>query len=1040
MKARHAIAAIGMLAATTCSATEANVAGDSYLYVSSSVPETVRLEPGAVLRKSGDEALVVSSDGFAGVGWQIEAFGGSLAVTSGADRASVKPTAVLSKAAFWVDASVNVVRDGSNVLAWRDVRETSTETDSYPRATSMTNLTNEYPQFVASGAGVDGNLPSIWFGRLASGRWMQFSTRLTGLRHVFVVHGVTESYGNIIGTTDSPPLDTFLAGNLSKAKGPLFWHNSKFAAPVRGCVFLDRLRVDPTATYPKDGWQLLEVDLPLGPGIANAFYNDRSLKNNTPFGKCWAGGDNICEAVFFTAALSPAEKVQVVDYLWRKWRSRGPDFPAGAVAYNGADVTVACPQDASLSPPRNLGTGVTYVGATNLTEEGVTAMTPEGHAPIGLGAGTTLRPAYLPHAILARTGTVYTAFGDASGDIMASAAPAGKVVKSGSGSLLVENLPQETEEIAVNAGELRFAPPVRAGAAPTLPQGVVEDGDFEHFVSNWNDKNRYIFYDDTSAYGWSYAKASSTYHAQVLCHGYLMWSLPATPSGSQYITLQRDFSLSTAFVLPQAGVYQLSFLLVQRPGGNYGWHRYELLVDGTVFAQTVANTDTFRRLRYRMPRLAAGEHTLTFRSADSTDVGSGLDDVRVEWLEAGDGEVPVPNASFERCAVFDRSTYEAQTPPDGWTVTGNGGVAMQRSWFAPSVADGDRLLWLANGAAATTTVTLPSPGRYAFSAALSRARPDSSYADPLNVAAKCVGRIGETLQASFSIGLESTPKEYVFGVYTATSGNLTVPFVVSNAQNTASVAVLTVDAVRVLRLPDSLLVNGGFEEGANGSDGWELDASKFPAGAAYARAVVIPYTENVDVFGSSAYEGWNRLRIFHRGWARQTVAFPAAGDYRFVAHTCARSLYGSYAQGRNPVDVRICRGDTTNTIGTVNSYDGKFRRYVFPFRIDEPGDYVLDLQGCGNDVDDTTTFFDGLSIERRTENVACDAIVPAKARLNVAQGARVRLDFAGTNRVASVRYAGRPFSGVVDERSCPEFVAGTGALYVAPSGTVVLFR
>ena len=145
MKARHAIAAIGMLAATTCSATEANVAGDSYLYVSSSVPETVRLEPGAVLRKSGDEALVVSSDGFTGVGWQIEAFGGSLAVTSGADRASVKPTAVLSKAAFWVDASVNVVRDGSNVLAWRDVRETSAETDSYPRATSMTNLTNEYP-------------------------------------------------------------------------------------------------------------------------------------------------------------------------------------------------------------------------------------------------------------------------------------------------------------------------------------------------------------------------------------------------------------------------------------------------------------------------------------------------------------------------------------------------------------------------------------------------------------------------------------------------------------------------------------------------------------------------------------------------------------------------------------------------------------------------------------------------------------------------------------------------------------------------------
>ncbi len=1040
MKARYAITVIGLFATATCSATEANVAGDSYLYVSSSVPETVRFESDAVLRKTGDEALAVSSEGFAGAGWRIEAFGGALAVTSGADRAPATPTAVLSKAAFWVDAAVNVVRDGNDVKAWRDARETSAGADSYPRATSMTNLTNEYPQFVASGAGVDGNLPSIWFGRLASGRWMQFSTRLTGLRHVFVVHGITESYGNIIGTTDSPPDNTFLAGNLSTAKGPLFWHSSRFSAPVHGRVFLDRMRVDPTATCPKDGWQLMEVDLPLVPGNANAFYNDRSLKNDTPFGKCWAGGDNICEAVFFTTALTAAEKVQVADYLWRKWRSRGPDFPASAVAYNGADVTVACPQDANLSLPRSLGTGVTYIGVTNLIEEGVTAMTPEGHAPIGLGAGTTLRPAYLPHAILARTGTVYTALGDASEDITASAAPAGKIVKEGSGSLLVESVPPETVEIAVNAGELRFAPPARAGTAPALPRGTIEDGDFEHFVSNWNDNNRYIFYDDTSAHGWTYAAASSTYHAQALCHGYLMWGLPATPSGSQYITLQRDFNLSTTFVLPQAGVYQLSFLLVQRPGGNYGWHRYELLVDGVPFAQTVANTDAFRRLRYRLPRLAAGEHALAFRSADSTDVGSGLDDVRVEWLEAGDGEVPVQNASFERCAVFGKAVYEAATPPDGWTVTGNGGVAMRRSWYAPNVADGDRLLWLANGAAAMTTVTLPSPGRYAFSAALSRARPDSSYAEPRAVDVKCVGRIGETLQASFSIGLESAPKECVFGVYTATSGNLTVPFVVSNAQNTASATMLTVDAVRVLRLPDSLLANGGFEEGANGSDRWELDVSKFPAGAAYSRAVVIPYSEKVDIFGGCAYEGRNRLRIFHRGWARQTVAFPDAGDYRFVAHTCARSLHGSYAQGRNPVDVRICRGALTNTIGTVNSYDGKFRRYAFPFRIDEPGDYVLDLQGRGNDSDDTTTFFDGLSIERRTEDIACDGIVPARTRLDVAQGARVRLDFAGTNRVASVRYAGRPISGVVDERSCPGFVAGAGALYVAPSGTVVLLR
>ena len=67
--------------------------------------------------------------------------------------------------------------------------------------------------------------------------------------------------------------------------------------------------------------------------------------------------------------------------------------------------------------------------------------------------------------------------------------------------------------------------------------------------------------------------------------------------------------------------------------------------------------------------------------------------------------------------------------------------------------------------------------------------------------------------------------------------------------------------------------------------------------------------------------------------------------------------------------------------------------------------------------------------------------LPSKVRIDVAEGARLALDYPGTNRVRGVWFGGVPADGrIVDAASYPDYVSGIGALEIVPSGTLLLFR
>ena len=143
---------------------------------------------------------------------------GSLLVQSDANTAIAPiacPLDVLSSAAFWVDATTNVVTVSSNdnVYAdvWLDVRETNAVAPfRYTRAVANWSFTNVSPQLV-SNAGVSGTLPSVWFGRYNSLRTMTWTTPantvadITKICHVFAIHGVFQSYGYVFGTMGGDP-------------------------------------------------------------------------------------------------------------------------------------------------------------------------------------------------------------------------------------------------------------------------------------------------------------------------------------------------------------------------------------------------------------------------------------------------------------------------------------------------------------------------------------------------------------------------------------------------------------------------------------------------------------------------------------------------------------------------------------------------------------------------------------------------------------------------------------------------------------------
>ena len=90
-------------------------------------------------------------------------------------------------------------------------------------------------------------------------------------------------------------------------------------------------------------------------------------------------------------------------------------------------------------------------------------------------------------------------------------------------------------------------------------------------------------------------------------------------------------------------------------------------------------------------------------------------------------------------------------------------------------------------------------------------------------------------------------------------------------------------------------------------------------------------------------------------------------------------------------------------------------------------------------VDDATAFVDNVSV-RKVVAAGLDPSIGATTQLSLAEGTKLRLDFAGTVELGRLAVGGRGIAGEIDAARYPDLISGPGSLYVKPRGTIMIFR
>ena len=81
-----------------------------------------------------------------------------------------------------------------------------------------------------------------------------------------------------------------------------------------------------------------------------------------------------------------------------------------------------------------------------------------------------------------------------------------------------------------------------------------------------------------------------------------------------------------------------------------------------------------------------------------------------------------------------------------------------------------------------------------------------------------------------------------------------------------------------------------------------------------------------------------------------------------------------------------------------------------------------------------------LSLKRVYGGKTVPPSLPSKLKIEVAEGAKLNLDFVGTLPSGIVRLGARTYTGTIDAAGFPDFVTGTGALEAKSEGTLVIVR
>lgn len=1026
------------------------------------------------LRKQGPGTTSVARDDLCTVGAaRLVVADGTLAVAAADGAPPPLPApAALDAAALWLDAdrpATILPADGvaGTVGTWLDARETGdgSAANPYvrPRAVAFTNLAHSaayapdpegwFPRYVPASGGA---CAYVDFGRYSSGRNVRFAAADGS---GFAVGGVRQAFA-VLGTQDGGYGFVFNPGSYHAVFAPKSYKTlaegtlpTAFLQPAGGWRTLasglfrvDGRPVDPSVSGPNGGYQLLDIT----PGrdgwhVEGLFSHNAIANDNDGYRQ---GGGRLCEVILFASPLDESNRVAVAAYLQRKWGTRGAALSlatagAGRVLKTGdGDWTLATLDGSeSRETPRVALAGGSFDGAQPVAFEAL--------------AGTALAAS-------------------ATGVVAAAEAPAGTVVKTGTGTLAVDVLAPDVAHLAVREGTLRFAPRAFGAAAfPTNLVGTIEDPSFEAFADAdiKPDTDRSLK-PDAPTHGWrSVRLEGSTEDGKVTrwtddpaAHYYYNVPGQRYPDGVYCGVLHIRGGLETALTLPADGVYRLSFWIAQRPG--YVGHETHILIDGEEVAQVQTREKAWQPCAFRLPWLAAGVHTLTLRGdannskayrdatgGDSTVIPGNtvalVDDFRVDWLEAGTADVTLANPSFESAPfAFGRTYLENPASLGGWACETAGAadaVVVERIGngreTALRPAEGCRHLVLHGTARIAQTVRVARAGTYRLSFAAA-----STAADARTTNTRAEIGVFWNGASCGTVRTTDWTRRYAFTVQVA-ADNAAVELAFAGGGSFVALDDVRLEALDTVAVLDETFTR----EGALADWTCVGEPSEIHDGAGLVegqREDRIP-----GAWCDVDYDDRHCVGVRNRATLARTVTFPEAGTYRLSVAAIDRF----YRYNGRPEELNLfggqefrawyARGGVTNEIGRF-APDTRERwvRHAFLFEVPEAGEGVIGFSGLkesAQKIAGSTRYFscggllDGIVVEKVARAAA--PALPKDLDIDVDEGASLALDAPVTNEVRTVRYAGRFHAGVLDAATCP-FITGPGALFARPRGTLLLVR
>jgi hypothetical protein len=924
------------------------------------------------------------------------------------------------------------------------------------------------------------------------------------LHHVFLVHGADSRWGYALGQRNGQN-PYFQPAGPSGGRYSTIWiaHNAENKPMHSSRTFRDGIELDPFTTEQGTGIHVIEVDCLEMRQSAQCFYNDRDFWKdangyNPMFGPTSttqtgggkrAGGEYICEMLLFTNRLSEVERVSVSNWLLAKWRDAvPPQKPAVAVtlATNSVfEVDVGALASLSVSGDGTL----VKTGTDTLVMPSLTQPVPRTvHLRVNEGAVLLGQP--LP-VVCAAGDTVTSVITYAGPQVTkASSADAGRLVKAGDGPLLLDEVPDGVTNLVVSGGLLTLADPDRR--ADLLPgpdrnvMATIPEWNFETYTATGLSTAYNYIRNGQEYHGWhaivpSDGSSSAVFVFDNTYGAQQYWNLALnTPDGKNCLVVKKDASAWCEFTVPETGEYELEFWAAPRTG--YAGTHLDVMI-GTGESDLVSVGDFgilsgqtgWRHYDFDAVSLQAGiTYQLWFKSKDlGNDHCTQFDAIRLKKSETILGCWAIPNGGFERhlsgfvngftldntnrvarftveqCTSFATTAEKEITGVHAYTTFSVSGTDDWGHYNRPWSTGGRTQFYMTgNGSKLVTTFTPPA-GRWYVQADFSSWCVTASFGNSYAIAADVsiageMTSLGTYTASDRRLVARKWPNAFTADGTTPVTLTLTGSAISGGSHGILDNLVL----VAAHAADENLLADPGINSHLDSN--WSYVTTPKPSNMTASYFMYWSDSLYVNYFGLSPFEGNACFKLVNDDMLFQPVTFPTGGLYRLTVNLKSRGTTSpNTGNGNNPVNVYLARDGVTNIVGrSDNAATTNFNEYAFTFAVPpEGGTYDVGFRGAsvwsGDESArvDRTTLLDAAWL-CRVESQR-DIGLPEHLKIEVADGARLQLDFAGTNKIESLRIAGKSYEGLISVETHPELfptLAGPGTLMITPKGTLILFR